>query len=304
MEHRDQPVHDAAGCAGKTVVQSGLRRGSGSWQAAPSLRIAAGTGHAAAARRALLQPEAFDRVMEPLLGRRVGYLRPLGNVGDALIELAMTQLFAEFGIQWQPLDLDEPAAVDVIVFGGGGSMGRRSEHNHSLRTQALSLGVPVVILPQSFTDREDRPFAHVFVRERASLDLRSDGMLAPDLALGLAWPAAGPPVQDLGILMRRDHERTGRRLQLARDPVALCSTPAETLALAARYRRIITDRLHFAIAGLHAGREVTLLPNNYHKNRSMHETWLAGLGCRFAEGVEAALLQQAAAARRAVRAAA
>jgi exopolysaccharide biosynthesis predicted pyruvyltransferase EpsI len=256
------------------------------------------------ARRALLGPDAFDRVMTPLVGRRVGYVRPVGHVGDALIELAMMQLFAEFGIVCVPLDLDDPAEVDVVVFGGGGSMGRRSVQNHAIRTRILGLGVPVVILPQSFTDREDRPFASVFVREQASLGLRTDGILAPDLALGLAWPALGPPVQDLGILMRRDHERTGRLLQLARDPAALCDTPAESLALASRYRRIITDRLHFAIAGLHMGREVTLLPNNYHKNRSMHETWLAGLGCHFAESVEAALLQQAAAARRGIRSAA
>lgn len=299
MKQGSELAHDAADCDGGTVVHSDLRRSAGSKPEAVHLRIAPGTGCGVATRRVLLGPGAFDRVMDPLIGRRVGYVRPQGHVGDALIELAMTQLFAEFGIRWLPLDLDEPAEVEVIVFGGGGSMGRRSDHNHALRTRALSLGLPVVILPQSFTDREDRSFTQVFVRERASLDLRSDGVLAPDLALGLAWPAAGPPVQDLGILMRRDHERTGRRLQLARDPVALCTTPAETLALAARYQRIITDRLHFAIAGLHAGREVTLLPNNYHKNRSMHETWLAGLGCRFAESVEAALLRQAA-ARRAV----
>jgi len=270
----------------------------------PVLRIAPGTACGATARRALLGPDAFDHVISPLAGRRVGYVQPVGHVGDALIELAMTQLFAEFGIRWLPLDLDDPREVDVVVFGGGGSMGRRSPQNHAIRTRALSLGLPVVIMPQSFTDREDRPFARVFVREQASLGLRSDGVLAPDLALGLAWPSAGPPVQDLGILMRRDHERTGRLLQLARDPVALCDTPAETLALASRYRRIITDRLHFAIAGLHAGREVTLLPNNYHKNRSMHETWLAGLGCHFAESVEAALFHKAAASRRGRRAAA
>lgn len=267
--------------------------------ATPCLRIAPGTNGVATVRRALLGPDAFSHVMTPLVGRRVGYVRPVGHVGDAMIELAMAQLFAEFGVRWLTLDLDDPAEVDTVVFGGGGSMGRRSTQNHAIRTQALSLGLPVVILPQSFTDREDRPFASVFVREQASLGLRSDGTLAPDLSLGLAWSAAGPPTQDLGILMRRDHERTGRLLQLARDPVALCDTPAETLALAARYRRIITDRLHFAIAGLHAGRDVTLLPNNYHKNRSMHETWLSGLGCHFAESVEAALLQHAAAARRA-----
>ena len=300
MGNRNERIPRAAGCH---ATRRSLRDRTAAG-AKPSLRIVPGTGGDDTGRRALLGPDAFKHVIAPLVGRRVGYVQPVGHVGDALIELAMTQLFAESGIRWLPLDLDDPAEVDVIVFGGGGSMGRRSAENHAMRTRALGLGVPVVILPQSFTDREDRPFAKVFVREQASLGLRTDGILAPDLALGLAWPAAGPPVQDLGILMRRDHERRGRLLQLARDPAALCNTPAETLALAARYRRIITDRLHFAIAGLHAGREVTLLPNNYHKNRSMHETWLAGLGCHFAESVEAALLQQAAASRRGSRAAA
>ena len=282
MGNRNERIRRAAGCHA-TRRSLGDRTSAG---AKPSLRIVPGTGGDDTARRALLGPDAFKHVIAPLVGRRVGYVQPVGHVGDALIELAMTQLFAECGIRWLSLDLDDPAEVDVIVFGGGGSMGRRSAENHAIRTRALGLRLPVVILPQSFTDREDRAFAKVFVREQASLGLRTDGILAPDLALGLAWPAAG------------------RLLQLSRDPAALCNTPAETLALAARYRRIITDRLHFAIAGLHAGREVTLLPNNYHKNRSMHETWLAGLGCHFAESVEAALLQQAAASRRGSRAAA
>jgi exopolysaccharide biosynthesis predicted pyruvyltransferase EpsI len=262
------------------------------------LRIASATRDGGDAGRRLLGAAAFAPVMAGLLGRRVGYVRPHGHVGDALIETAMVQLFAEFGVDWAPLDLDAPFDVDTVVFGGGGSMGKRSPQNHALRTRALALGVPVVVLPQSFTDREDRPFTQVFVRERASLGLCPTATLAPDLALGLACPAPPPPVQDLGIFLRRDQERTGRRLRLARDPAVLCQRPEELLTLVARYRRIITDRLHCAIAGLHAGRDVTLLPNNYHKNRSMHETWLAGLGCRFAESVEAALFREAVAARR------
>jgi hypothetical protein len=86
------------------------------------LRIVPGTGGDDTARRALLGPDAFKHVIAPLVGRRVGYVRPVGHVGYALIELAMTQLFAECGIRWLPLDLDDPAEVDVIVFGGGGSM--------------------------------------------------------------------------------------------------------------------------------------------------------------------------------------
>lgn len=253
----------------------------------PAARPAA-VGRPAAPRR-LLPADAFAHVFEPLRGSRVGYVRPLGNVGDDLIELAMTQLLAEFGIRWAAWRPEARGSFDLLVFGGGGNMGTRYRNNFDVRSEALATGLPLAILPQSFTSPEDRPFARVYVRERESLRLRPDGILAPDLALGLAWPAAGPPRHGLGIFLRRDRERRGRRPWLARDPVRLCGTPADYLALAAAHRRIVTDRLHFAIAGLHAGRDVTLVANDYHKNRSMHATWLAALGCRFAESPAAAV---------------
>lgn len=236
-------------------------------------------------RHALLGPQAFEHVFGPLVGLRIGFVRPIGNVGDALIELAMHQLMREFGVHWRVVDPGQrcPRSIDLLIFGGGGNMGTLYPECYSLRTRALALGPPVVVFPQSFTSPEDRGFHRVYVRERASLALHPTGILAPDLALGLAWPAPPRPIRDLGLFLRRDGERTSpRRPWVFQDPVKRCREPAAYLALAARYRRIITDRLHFAIAGLHAGREVTLLANSYHKNRSMHETWLAALGCRFA----------------------
>ena len=244
-------------------------------------------------RHRLLGPEAFAQVCQPLVGKRVGYVRPIGNVGDHLIELAMTQLFAAYGIRWTLVATESlrPSAVeaDVLVFGGGGNMGGRYRNNYDLRSLCLATGIPLVILPQSFTTPEDRAFHRVHVRERGSLCLRPDGILSPDLALGLSWSDAARPARDLGIFLRRDQERRGCKPFLIRDPVRMARTPAEYLALAARHRRIVTDRLHFAIAGLHAGRDVTLVANDYHKNQSMHETWLASLGCRFAASAEESL---------------
>ncbi|MFM9197626.1 MAG: polysaccharide pyruvyl transferase family protein, partial [Planctomycetia bacterium] len=244
-------------------------------------------------RHRLLGPERFADVCTPLVGKRVGYVRPEGNVGDELIELAMTQLFTAYGIRWSLVSCEAGSPsldrCDVLVFGGGGNMGTRYTGNHELRGRALATGLPLVILPQSFTSPEDRPFHRVYVREAASLALRPDGILAPDLALGLEWSAPPPPSHDLGVYLRRDRERGGRKPLLARDPVRLARTPADYLAPAARYRRIVTDRLHFAVAGLHAGRQVTLVANDYHKNRSMHATWLADLGCRFAASAAEAL---------------
>lgn len=240
-------------------------------------------------RRRLLQADAFSHVFEPLVGRRVAYVRPIGNVGDDLIELAMTQLFTDFGIRWSLWEPSGFTTHDVLVFGGGGNMGTRYMNNHSLRGEALATGLPMVILPQSFSTPEDRGFARVYVRERESLKMHPTGILAPDLALGLRWPEPPRPTRELGVFLRRDRERVGRKPLLARDPVRLCTTPAAYLALAADHRRIVTDRLHFAVAGLHAGRDVTLVANAYHKNRSMHETWLARLGCRFADDARQAL---------------
>ena len=248
-------------------------------------------------RHRLLGPAAFAAVCGPLVGRRVGYVRPEGNVGDRLIEVGMMQLFAEYGIQWRLVAPGLPAVtdgLDLLVFGGGGNMGTRYPGNHTLRTRALATGLPVVILPQSFTSPEERPFATVFVRERGSLSLRPDGILAPDLALGLATTEPPRPDRDLGVYLRRDQERGGRKPLFVRDPVRLFHDPFAYLAFAARHRRIVTDRLHFAVAGLHAGRQVTLVANDYHKNRSMHETWLADLGCHFAATAAEAVGRRAA----------
>ena len=237
----------------------------------------------------LMPRDAFAEVFESLQNRRIGYVRPVGNVGDLLIEEAAEQLFGQFDIQWVDWSPDNPADVDELAFGGGGNMGSFYRQNWDLRTRCLETGLPITILPQSFISSEDRPFRRVYVRERTSLRIRPDAILAPDLALGLKVDPPPPPVRDLGIFLRRDYEQKVRRRLFSRDPARVCQTPRQYLALASRYSRIITDRLHFAVCGLLLGRETTLLPNSYHKNRSMHETWLSGLGCRFAESVSQAL---------------
>lgn len=243
----------------------------------------------------LLSPDCFAAVFEPLQHKRIGFIRPSGNVGDALIEWAMEQLFEYYGIAWKVQDPAGPLDdVDELVFGGGGNMGTLWERNWQLRTRCLQTGLPLTILPQSFTSREDRPFHRVYVRERASLRLHPPGILAPDLALGLRVACSVPLDKECGLFLRRDCEGVVPRGWFARDPVRMCQTPQQYLALAARYARIVTDRLHFAICGLLLGRRTTLLPNCYHKNTSMYETWLKDLGCEFAACPQDALRRRAA----------
>lgn len=237
----------------------------------------------------LLPRTAFAPVFEPLRDRRVGYVRPLGNVGDLLIEAGTIQLFAHFGIDWVRFDPDAPEPVDELVFGGGGNMGDLHPANVALRARCMTLGLPLTILPQSFVSREDPGYHRVWVRERISLRHCRRASLAPDLALGFACEVDTPVQHETGVFLRGDVEGAVRRPAGARDPEPLCATPAEYIELAARHAHIVTDRLHFAISGLIAGRKVTLLPNSYHKNQGMHEAWLADLGCHWARSVRRAL---------------
>jgi exopolysaccharide biosynthesis predicted pyruvyltransferase EpsI len=214
----------------------------------------------------------------------IGFIRPVGNVGDDLIALATHQLFEKFAIRWREATPDDCSDCDELAFGGGGNMGRMYQMNWDLRTRCLETGLPVTILPQSFTTAEEREFHRVYVRERGSQELYPSGILAPDLALGLEYATSTQPQVDLGVFLRRDRFRWRRK-----DPVRMCDSVTEYLELAARHARIITDRLHFAISGLIVGRQVALLGNSYHKNRSIHEAWLRPLGCRFASSPSEAL---------------
>jgi exopolysaccharide biosynthesis predicted pyruvyltransferase EpsI len=239
----------------------------------------------------LLSPNDFAGVLEPLRGKRIGYIRPSGNVGDQLIELGTIQLFNAYGIRWKLISVEGRPDADELVFGGGGNTGSFYQSNWILRGRSLALGLPMTILPQSFLTREDRPYHRVYVRERSSLELSPRGILAPDMALGLECSNSTRPQSGTGIFIRRDCELAVKRPWGTRDPARLCKTPEQYLQLAAQYQRIITDRLHFAVCGLILGRDTTILPNSYHKNRSMYETWLRDLGCKFAANVSQALRQ-------------
>ncbi len=232
----------------------------------------------------LLPLTHFAPLFTPLLGRRCGLVDGHGNVGDHLIYLATRQLLDAFGVEWIAQRPEDRDPVDVLLLFGGGNLGSRYPKELEIRRQALQRGLPAIVLPQSLMGPEPGPFERVYVRERASLRYCPEGILAPELALGYdhATPVAAPH-EAFGLFLRADEERRIPPVPGASDPTCLCKTPAAYLALAARYAHIVTDRLHFAICGLIQRRRVTLLPNSYHKNRSLWETWLRDLGCEWAD---------------------
>lgn len=247
----------------------------------------------------LLPLAEFAPVFEPFRDRRIGFLRMYGSAGDELLNAAACQLFDAYGIDYIELTWRETAAdmadtddalveqVDEIVVAGGGNLGGLYPRCHLLRQHYLGFGKPVTILPQSITGPgEDLSrYRRVFLREHTSLSQYPRGVLAPDLALGFTPPPSVPGGEfPLGVFLRVGKEAlfAGSPLSLA-DPAQCCRTYSDYFALAARFETLITDRLHFAVAGMLTGARVELLPVSYHKNQSMHETWLRDLGCGWRE---------------------
>lgn len=227
----------------------------------------------------LLTADSFEPIFEPLLGRRVGYVPTTGGVGDMLVEMAALQLFAHFGVDYHIETLAGESEADVLVLAGGGP-GLLCPAGLTDRLAAIAADTQVTVLPRSLTAAENLRARRFHVRDRVSLAHRADAIVMPDLILGLEVAVPREPEEERGVWLRCD--QLGRFARYGgEDPDDVCSTAAEYLALAARYRAIVTDRPEFAMAGLVQGRDVTLLPGATPVNRSLWETWLDDLGCHW-----------------------
>ncbi len=245
----------------------------------------------------LLPKEKFDDVFLPLQGKRVGYLKMYGNVGDRLIDWATEQMFDEYDIEYGSLNWAQGGGnqdlvlkhTDTIVFAGGGNLGRKYENCYHLRQQYFSSGLPITVLPQSLTDSNERldEYATVYLREQSSRELFEHGIFAPDLALGFNPPDLEIDRDiDIGIFIREDEENiVGFPDNSIGDPALLCDSVMEYLRLAGRCHTIYTDRLHFAICGLICGSSVYLLPGSYYKNSAVYQSSLEQLGCKWCENI-------------------
>jgi exopolysaccharide biosynthesis predicted pyruvyltransferase EpsI len=65
------------------------------------------------------------------------------------------------------------------------------------------------------------------------------------------------------------------------DPIKFCKTLEQWTALHCQAKKIITNRTHSAILGAILQKPTILLPNNYHKNRSMWEYSLKAKGVQW-----------------------
>lgn len=96
-----------------------------------------------------------------------------------------------------------------------------------------------------------------------------DQQMQRDWALLRLWEFAEPGSMDSVLPMSAAVDLVERvsAARVRRAVVLLCTGNV-----------VVTDRLHAALLGWMLGREVVMLPNAYHKNRSVYETWFKDVG--------------------------
>jgi len=235
----------------------------------------------------------LDKFAEPLLdqinGRRCLYLANdwMGNVGDRMIDAGTVDFLMRYKVDFLRHPMSKPIGkmpietCRAMLLFGSGSVGQCCRNVAQVRTMAAGWGLPCILLPSSAMDTgEDLSYCEaVFARDYLSWAMLQctrpghDVFVMPDMASWWKPPIfhAKPKHED-GVFLRDDNASRFDEFE-KRDPVREKNLSADYFKLAARYAHVKTDRLHFALASLLAGREATLLPTNWHKLRSYYQTW-------------------------------
>ena len=242
-----------------------------------------------------------------------------GNFGDQLIYRGAEKLASRAGICFEQIPHQRfmvssySKRTIVYIHGGGGFTTWWSGRPIQAFRKAVTSHPGVTVLgPQTFqidapflrqtivadTDRSIASRLVVFTREAASyaalqphlpdtVELYCDH----DTALNLSPQDLKPkPLPRCGYVLyaiRTDKEAVAFKqrdpTQIWLDPVPYARSFQHWVDVHARARRIVTNRLHSAIAGMVLGIPTTLLPNSYHKNRSVWEYSLRMRGVQWAD---------------------
>jgi hypothetical protein len=239
----------------------------------------------------LLNPDKFELVFAPLQNHNIGFFPFKGNVDYHLINSATEQLLFDYQINYRIIKQQEIIRgecyqpLDVLLISGGDYLNNTNPETEKYLQDALVLGVPVTVLPHSIHSPEIdvSPYERIYVRDENSLRHCQEAVSVPELSLALRAPWEDEGVEaKTGVWLRNDSDRIIDDLDLSLgDPAHISWSPSDYFGLASKFEHIVTDRLHFAIAGLLTNRRVTLLPDVSGSNRIIYENWLKELGCRW-----------------------
>lgn len=223
-------------------------------------------------------------------GRKCYFIPSPGNWGDALINFGTLQFLKSIGCNYELMQrpellskLSRSQVLDalVIVGGGGGWCEIWSSTRSFVREVSLKVS-QVIVLPTTFDLEPAEGTGSNVTYFARDLEISSrrlpDATFCHDMAffLDLDVPQE-PAVLPRVVALRVDRERStkARTFEFSVDMSLLgdaFSSVVPLFQIINRFERVVSDRLHIAIAGCLLGKDVTLLPGVYPKSQSVYSS--------------------------------
>ncbi|MEM9781174.1 MAG: polysaccharide pyruvyl transferase family protein [Pseudomonadota bacterium] len=264
----------------------------------------------------------FDRLSADLRaradGRRVLFLQNDGNYGDGLIRAGTLAFLGAAGFEITELDMSQRlhkiraglsalssrlARRTLHVYAGSGAWSSFTSIGRRNVARLHALGGDFFVLPTTFEAPVDLGTARfaAYVRDQHESAAAMPGApFCHDMAFFLALqgltailPRRVAAPSGTAIAFRTDNESSGHGLATRADNRDFSaegnhmSDIGHFLAALDAYERIVTDRLHVAIAGIVLGKDVDLVPGGYFKIAAIYRSSIAGNfeGVRLVEDV-------------------
>lgn len=269
---------------------------------------------------------SLSPILEKYRSRPFIFVEPGGNHGDYLIYKGAEKLAKEIGLDFKRVSHHEFMASEfnehtVIYLQGGGAYNPLwSGHPmQEIEKVAQTHSGPVIQGPITcYLDRnflidqvvaplmEAKPSTfYFFTRERTSYDALRDVLpdwielhSDQDTALYMEARDLATAAENTGtytlFAIRDDKESRApaphpKPFRLWLDPIRWSRSFDEWVQYHAEAREVITNRLHSAIISTILGKPTTLLPNSYHKNRSVYDFSLSDRGVVWNDAVDVTL---------------
>lgn len=223
--------------------------------------------------------------------RKIYFIPSPGNWGDALINAGTVQFLNSIEcayIECQRSDLltelsrsSEREILDaLIIIGGGGGWCETWSSTRTFVCDISSKVSQVVVLPTTYDLEPMEGTGANVVYFARDLEISSrrlpEAMFCHDMAffLELDVPMESALLPRI-VALRVDRERStqARNFEFSVDMSLLGDAFSSVLPLFQiinRFERVVSDRLHIAIAGCLLGKDVTLLPGIYPKSQSVY----------------------------------
>jgi len=283
----------------------------------------------------IVSKKLFD-IFQRFSDREFIFAEPGGNYGDYLIYKGAYKLAKSANLKFTALKFSEfhkrtySDETIIYIHGSGGFVPWWFDSGIEVIKKISQEFKGFLILgPTTFSDDIDflKPALYdcmgnshfkklfIFAREQKSYSILEKCLPCPaevicdhDTALNLVMSDLSTGAKPSGrydlYAMRYDKERpTGQFYNYFfwLDPIDASSSFAEWVDFHAHAKKIITNRAHSAILGNILGIPTVMLPNNYHKNRSIWENSLNDRGVQWSEQIDCSFLNRVIEANPALR---